>query len=67
MTAQLWVQDFIDLGDKNEDQIIRFSLSRLLARNMRLTLSYEQNRRSSGVNPFDANDYFLSFGRDFGR
>lgn len=67
LTARLWVQDFIDLGEKNEDQFVRLSLSRLLARNMRLTLSFEQNRRVGGVRPFDANDYFLSIGRDFGR
>jgi len=66
LTARLWVQDFIDLGDKNEDQFVGLSLSRLLARNMRLTLSFEQNRRVGGVGPFDANEYFLSFGRDFG-
>jgi hypothetical protein len=34
---------------------------------MRLTLSYEQSRRDGGVGPFDAHDYFLTFGRDFGR
>jgi len=67
LTARLWIQDFIDLGDKNEDQFVRLALSRLLARNMRLILSFEQNRRVSGVDPFDANEYFLSFGRDFGR
>lgn len=67
LTARLWVQDFDNLGDENEDQIVRFSLSRLLARSMRLTLSFEQNRRVGGVGPFDANEYFLSFGREFGR
>ena len=65
--ARLWVQDFIDLGDKNEDQNYRVSVSRLFARSMRLTLSFEQNRRVGGVNEFDSNEYFLSFGRDFGR
>ena len=67
LAARLWVQDFIDLGEKNEDQFVRFALSRLLARNMRLVLSFERNRRVGGVDPFDANEYFLSFGRDFGR
>ncbi len=67
LAAQLWIQDFVDRGDKNEDQTVSFSLSRLLARNMRLTLSFNQIRRTGGVNPFDANEYFLSFGRDFGR
>lgn len=67
LTARLWIQDYTQLDDKNEDQYIRFALSRLLARGMRLTLSFEQNSRDSGVNPFDANDYFLTFGRDFGR
>ena len=67
LTARLWVQDFIDLRDKNEDLFVRVSLSRLLPRGTRLTLSFERNRRVGGVNPFDANDYFLSFGRDFGR
>jgi len=67
LTARLWVQDYIDLGDKNEDQIVRLALSRLLARNLRLTLSFNQYRRVSGVGPFDANEYFLSIGRDFGR
>ncbi len=67
LSARLWVQDFIGLTDKNEDRLVRFSLSRLMARNMRLTLSFEQNRRVGGVNPSDANDFFLSFGRDFGR
>jgi hypothetical protein len=67
LTARLWVQDYLELDDKNEDQNVRFSLSRLLARGMRLTLSYEQSRRDGGVGPFDAHDYFLTFGRDFGR
>lgn len=67
LAARLWIQDYIELDDKNEDQFVRFSLSRLLSRGMRLTLSYEQNRRDSGVGPFDAHDYFLTFGRDFGR
>jgi hypothetical protein len=67
LMARLWVQDYIELDDNNEDQYIRISLSRLLARSMRLTLSFEQNRRVGGVGPFDANEYFLSFGRDFGR
>lgn len=67
LTARFWIQDFVERGEENEDRFIRFSLSRLLGRNMRLTLSYEKNRRVGGVGPFDANDYFLSFGRDFGR
>ena len=67
LSARLWIQDFNDLGDENEDRVIRFSLSRLLARGMRLTLSFEQNRRVGGLGEFDANDYFLSFGREFGR
>lgn len=67
LTGRLWVQDFTDLGDKNEDQFFRFSLSRLFARNMRVTFSFERTRRVGGINPFDATDYFLSIGRDFGR
>ncbi len=67
LTARLWMQDFVESGDENEDQTIRFALSRLFGRNMRLTFSYERTRRADGVRPFDANDYFLSFGRDFGR
>lgn len=65
VTARRWVQDFIDLGDENEDRFVSLSLSRLLARSMRLTLSFEQNRRVGGVGPFDENRYFLAFGRDF--
>ena len=67
LIARLWIQDFVDTGAKNEDRTFRLSISRLLARNMRLILTYEQNRRVSGVGPFKANDYFLSIGRDFGR
>jgi len=67
LTARRWVQDFIDSGEKNEDQLIHFSLSRLFARNMRLIFSYDRYRRVAGVDPFDANDFFLSIGRDFGR
>jgi hypothetical protein len=67
LTARLWVQDYLELDVKNEDQNVRVSLSRRLARGMRLTLSYEQSRRDGGVGPFDAHDYFLTFGRDFGR
>lgn len=67
LAARLWIQDYVEQDDKNKDQFVRFSLSRLLARGMRLTLSYEQNRRDGGVGPFDAHDYFLTFGRDFGQ
>lgn len=67
LTARLWIQDYVDLDDKNEDQFFGVSLSRLLARNMRLTLTYERTRRVGGETPFDANDYYLTFGRDFGR
>ena len=67
LTARRSVQDFIESGEKNEDQLIRFSLSRLFARNMRLIFSYDRNSRVAGVGPFDANDFFLSIGRDFGR
>ena len=67
LTARLWIQDFIDHGRKNEDRFVRLSITRLLARNMRVTLSFDQNRRVGGVGTFNANDYFLSFGRDFGR
>jgi hypothetical protein len=67
LTARLWDQDFIDQPEKNEDRYVRASLTRLLARNMRLILSFEQYRRVGGVDPFEANDYFLSIGKDFGR
>lgn len=67
VAARLSVQDYIDTDDENEDRFVRVSLSRLLARSTRLTLSFEQNRRVGGVGPFEANEYFLTFGRDFGR
>ena len=67
MSARRWIQDFGELGEKNEDQLVSFSLSRLLSRNLRLTLSFEQSRRVGGVGEYDANEYFLSVGRDFGR
>jgi hypothetical protein len=66
LTARLWIQDFLDRGDKNEDQFVRVSLSRLLARGMRLTFSVEPTRRVAGFGEFDSNEYFLSIGRDFG-
>lgn len=67
ITARLWIQDFLDLDDNNEDQFIRVSISRVFARKMYVTLSFDHYRRVDGVKPFDSNDYFLSFGRDFGR
>jgi hypothetical protein len=65
--ARLWVQDFNEVGEKNEDQSVSLSVSRRLSGNMRLSLSFEQIRRDGGVDPFDSNEYFLSLGRDFGR
>lgn len=67
LSATRWVQDFRELGNKNEDRFIGLELSRILARGYRVSLSYEQIRRVGGVGPFDANEYFLTIGRDFRR
>jgi len=67
LTARLWVQDFSELGEKNEDQSVGLSVSRLLSRDMYLSLSYDQNRRVGGIGEYDENVFFLSVGREFGR
>lgn len=67
VSARLWVQDFDDIGEKNEDYSVGLSVSRLLSDNMWLSLSFERNRRDGGVDPYDSNEYFLSLGRSFGR
>jgi hypothetical protein len=67
ISARQWVQDYVDLGDRNDDRTFGCAVSRYLARSSRLTLSFEQNRRAGGVDPFKENEYFLIFGRGFGR
>jgi hypothetical protein len=60
-----WDQDFEAAGE-SEDQSLRLALSRALADAAFLEFSLRRDRRVGGLNPFDENQLFLSFGRTFG-
>lgn len=60
-------QEYGEIAAESEDQFLRLTVSRRLARSSSLGFSLERNRRVDAADAFDENAAFVTLRRDFGR
>jgi hypothetical protein len=60
-------EDFTTRNVENEDRYGRLALTHAVGRQSRLSIAVRGNRRDAGVNPYDENEYTVSFGHEFTR